>query len=136
MSAGCPRILGEVLNLRGKLGDHFLLPIARHHPDYSHRFRAPQIAETDVETRPPFPTLPAMPLTLDQIVAETRQWPEDTVAELLDRITLAKHGGLAPEREAAWAAVASRRSAEIASGKEKLVPGHEVSAQIRRIVGR
>jgi len=44
-----------------------------------------------------------MPLTLDQIVAETRQWPEDTVAELLDRITLAKHGGLAPEREAAWA---------------------------------
>ena len=77
-----------------------------------------------------------MSLTLDQIVAETRQWPEDTIAELLDRITLAKHGGLAPERESAWAEVASRRSAEIDSGKEKLVPGHEVSAQIRRIVGR
>ena len=79
---------------------------------------------------------PPMSLTLDQLVAETRQWPEDMVAELLDRITLAKHGGLAPEREAAWAEVAARRSAEIDNGKEKLVPGHEVSAQIRRIVGR
>jgi hypothetical protein len=58
------------------------------------------------------------------------------VAELIDRITLAKHGRLAPEREAAWAEAAVRRSAELDSGKEKLVPGHEVSARIRRIVGR
>ena len=77
-----------------------------------------------------------MSLTLEQIVEETRQWPEDTVAELIDRITLAKHGGLAPERAAAWTEVAARRSAEIDSGQEKLVPGHEVSARIRRIVGR
>lgn len=77
-----------------------------------------------------------MSLTLDQIVEETRQWPEDTVAELVDRIILAKHGGILPEREAAWAEVASRRSAEIDSGQEKLVPGHEVSARIRQIVGR
>ena len=40
-------ILGGILNLREKLGDHFLLPIARRHSDYSHRFRAPQIAPTD-----------------------------------------------------------------------------------------
>lgn len=33
-----------------------------------------------------------MPLTLDQIVEETRQLPADTVAELVDRIMLAKHG--------------------------------------------
>lgn len=77
-----------------------------------------------------------MSLTLDQIVEETRQWPEDTVAELVDRIIVAKHGGLSPEREAAWAEAAARRSAEIDSGQEKLVPGHEVSARIRRIVGR
>lgn len=75
-------------------------------------------------------------MTLEQIVEETRQWPEATVAEWIDRITLAKHGGLAPEREAAWADVAARRSAALDSGKEKLVPGHEVSARIRRIVGR
>jgi len=77
-----------------------------------------------------------MSLTLDQIVEETRQWPEDKVAELLDRITLAKHGGLSTEREAAWSDVAARRSAEIDSGKEAMIPGHEVSARIRRIVGR
>ena len=47
VSAGCPLILGGVLNLREKLGDRFLLPIARRHADYSHRFRAPQIAATD-----------------------------------------------------------------------------------------
>ena len=77
-----------------------------------------------------------MPLTLDQIVEETRHLPADTVAELVDRIVLAKHGGMAPEREAAWADTAARRSAELDSGREKLVPGREVSARIRRIVGR
>jgi hypothetical protein len=77
-----------------------------------------------------------MSLTLDQIVEETRQLPADTVAELVDRIMLAKHGGLRPEREAAWADAAARRSAELDSGQEKLVPGHEVSARIRQIVGR
>ena len=77
-----------------------------------------------------------MPLTLDQIVDETRQLPADTVAELVDRIMLAKHGGLTPERAAAWADAAARRSAELDSGREKLVPGHEVSARIRQIVGR
>ena len=77
-----------------------------------------------------------MSLTLEQIVEETRQWPEETVAELIDRITLAKHGGLAPERAAAWSEAAARRSAELDSGKETLVPGPEVSARIRQIVGR
>jgi len=91
-------------------------------------------ANARVETLPSAPMIANM--TIDQIVEETRLWPEDTVAELIDRITLAKHGGLSPEREAAWAEVVARRSAELDSGKEKLVPGHEVSARIRRIVGR
>jgi hypothetical protein len=77
-----------------------------------------------------------MSMTVEQIVRETRQWPADMVAELLDRITLAKHGGLDAEREAAWTETAMRRSAELDSGKETLVPGHEVSARIRKIVGR
>ena len=61
VSAGCPRILGGVLNLRETRGNHFLLRIARHHPDYAHRFRAPQIAATDsgspVDRRPNPPRL-------------------------------------------------------------------------------
>ena len=56
VSAGCPLILGGILNLREKLRDHFLLPIARRHSDYAHRFMAPQLAATDsgspVDRRP------------------------------------------------------------------------------------
>jgi hypothetical protein len=79
---------------------------------------------------------PRMSLTADQIVEETRQWPSEDIAKLVDRIVCAKHGGLPPERAIAWTEIAARRSAEIDSGKEKLVPGHEVSERIRRIVGR
>jgi hypothetical protein len=79
--------------------------------------------------------LKIMALTVEQIVEETRQWPADVVADLVDRITLAKHGGLTAEREAAWAEVAARRSVEIDSGKESLVPGREVSERVRKIVG-
>jgi hypothetical protein len=61
VSAGCPRILGGVLNLREKLGDHFLLRIGQSRSDYSHSFRAPQIAATDsgspVNRRPKPPRL-------------------------------------------------------------------------------
>ncbi len=75
-------------------------------------------------------------MTVDQIVEETRQWPADVVAELIDRIALAKHGGVAPVREAAWSDVAARRAAELDSGQAKLIPGEQVSARIRKIVGR
>ena len=81
-------------------------------------------------------TVRVMPLTADQIVEETVQWPVDAVAELLDRIALAKHGGMSGARAEAWADVAERRSAELDSGKVQLVPGDEVSARIRKIVGR
>jgi putative addiction module component (TIGR02574 family) len=75
-------------------------------------------------------------MTLDQIVEETSQWPADAVSELVDRIMLAKHGGQAPEIEAAWRPVIARRVAEIRSGQVQGVPGDVVAARIRRIVGR
>jgi hypothetical protein len=77
-----------------------------------------------------------MPLTLDQIVEETTQWPVDAVAELLDRVALAKHGGMSAERMDAWGATASRRCAEIDSGRAELIPGANASARIRKIIGR
>ena len=77
-----------------------------------------------------------MPMTLEQIVEETRQWPEDVVGELIDRITLAAHGGIDPKIEEAWGDVAERRFAEMESGKAKAVPGERVSERIRKIVGR
>ncbi len=77
-----------------------------------------------------------MPMTLDQIVEETRQMPADMVAELVDRIMLARHGledsALAPETQA----TVRRRVQEIRSGREKGIAGDAVSTRVRAIVGR
>lgn len=81
-------------------------------------------------------TVGGMPLTADQIVEETAQWPVDAVSELLDRIALAKHGGMDAARENAWTEAALRRSAELDSGKVALIPGDIASERIRKIVGR
>lgn len=77
-----------------------------------------------------------MSLTLDQIVEETRALPHDVVTELVDRILMAAHGGQTAEHEKAWSATVHRRIEEIRSGQVQLIPGEEVSAKIRRIVGR
>jgi len=77
-----------------------------------------------------------MSMTADQIVEETAQWPVDAVADLLDRIALAKHGGMEPARADAWEEVALRRCAELDSGKAALIPGDAASERVRRIVGR
>ncbi len=77
-----------------------------------------------------------MPMTLDQIVEETRQMPADVVAELVDRIMLARHGIDDSTLDRGTQATVRRRVQEIRSGTEKGVPGDVVSARIRRIVGR
>jgi putative addiction module component (TIGR02574 family) len=81
-------------------------------------------------------TLSCMPMTIDQILEETSQLPADVVSELVDRMMLAKHGGINPKTDAAWHSEIHRRIEEIESGKVKGIPGEEVSAQIRKIVGR
>ena len=77
-----------------------------------------------------------MSLTLEQIVEETSQWPEDVVAELVDRIMVARHGGIDPGVDAAWHSEIQRRVADIRSGREKGIPGEEVMAKARTIIGR
>ena len=77
-----------------------------------------------------------MPITAAQIIQETAQWPVDAVADLVDRITLAKLGGMDAAREASWLDVALRRSEELDNGKAELIPGEVASARIRQIVGR
>ena len=58
-----------------------------------------------------------MPITLDEIVEETRHLPADVVAELVDRIMVARHGGIEPSVESAWRSEVRRRIAEIDEGK-------------------
>jgi hypothetical protein len=77
-----------------------------------------------------------MSLTLDQIVAEAQQWPGDVVADLVDRLMVAKHGGLDSEIDAAWRSEAHQRLAELESGQMQGVPLEETLAKARAILGR
>jgi putative addiction module component (TIGR02574 family) len=76
-----------------------------------------------------------MALTLDQIVEEARQLPREQVAELVDRLTFELHDEPDTKIDAAWAEEVERRLAEIRSGKVKPIPGEEVMARARKIVG-
>lgn len=76
-----------------------------------------------------------VPLTLEQIVEETRHWPPEKVGELVDRLTEELHA-TDPAIEQAWKQETRRRLAEIENGTVQAVDGEEVSARIRRIVGR
>jgi len=57
------------------------------------------------------------------------------VAELVDRILLERHGGIAPDIEAAWKSEIDRRIDEIETGKVKGIPIDQSLARIRRIAG-
>lgn len=76
-----------------------------------------------------------VPITLDEIVEETREMPGDMVAELIDRILLARHGGVEPSVASAWKTEADRRIAEIESGEVKGVPLEESLGRARKIAG-
>ena len=77
-----------------------------------------------------------MPLTLDEIVEETRELPGEVVAELIDRILVARHGGVDASVASAWKAETNRRIAEIESGKVKGVSPAENAARIQKILQR
>jgi putative addiction module component (TIGR02574 family) len=76
-----------------------------------------------------------MPMTLDQIVEETREMPAEVVAELVDRIMVVRHGGVEPSVASTWKAETDRRIAEIESGKVKGVPLEDSLARARKIAG-
>ncbi len=76
-----------------------------------------------------------MPMTLDQIVEETREMSGEVVAELIDRIMVARHGGVEPSVAESWKIETDRRIAEIGLGKVKGVPLEEALAHARKIAG-
>ena len=76
-----------------------------------------------------------MPMTLDQIVEETRAMPAEVVAELVDRIMVVRHGGVEPSVASAWKTEVDRRIAEIGAGTVKGVPLEESLARARKIAG-
>ncbi len=75
-----------------------------------------------------------MPMTLDQIVEEARHLPAEQVVELVDRLSEGLY--LSPGIEETWKAETRQRLADMESGKVQGIPGPEVSARIRKVVGR
>jgi hypothetical protein len=53
-----------------------------------------------------------MPMTLEQIVEETRKLPPEQLSELIERITLAAHAPIDLKVEEAWTDTAMHRLAE------------------------
>lgn len=99
----------------------------------SHPF--PGFGCTAVAFLAPLINVGLMPITLDQIVEETRHWPPEKVGELVGRLTEDLHAS-DPETDAAWKAEIARRIEEIQTGEIPGIPGEEVSARIRRILGQ
>ena len=77
-----------------------------------------------------------MAITLDEIVEETAQLPEDVAAELVERILVKRHGRIEQEVEAAWKAETSRRVAEITSGQVVGIPLEESLARASRVLSQ
>jgi putative addiction module component (TIGR02574 family) len=75
-----------------------------------------------------------MPITLEQIVEETRHWPPEKVGELVGRLTEDPRFSDA-ETEAAWQTEIARRVEEIQTGKVQGVPVEQSLARIRKIAG-
>jgi putative addiction module component (TIGR02574 family) len=73
-----------------------------------------------------------MPISLDQIVEETRELPSEVVAELVDRMMITRHGGMDPSVAAAWQAAIDRRIKEIEAGTVKGIPLEDSLARARK----
>ena len=77
-----------------------------------------------------------MPVTVDKIVEEARNVPREQIAELVDRLTISLYETSDTGVEDAWKTETRRRIAEIENGEVQGIPGDEVSARVRRIIGR
>jgi hypothetical protein len=60
-----------------------------------------------------------MQLSADQIVEVTSDWPEDAVADLVDRILRAKYGEADPSVDKAWLDETRRRIADISNSTRR-----------------
>jgi putative addiction module component (TIGR02574 family) len=76
-----------------------------------------------------------MPLTLEQIVEETRRWSPEQVGELVGRLTEDLHAS-PQEIDAAWRREIDRQIEQIQRGQVQGVPGEQVSEEIAKITKR
>jgi len=74
-------------------------------------------------------------MTLDHIAAEAALLPQDMRAELVERILLSAHGGIAPHIEESWKQETRRRVAEIRNGQAQGIPLEDALAEARKSIG-
>ena len=79
--------------------------------------------------------LPDMSMTLKELYAETRALPREQAVELMDLLLIDTFSEADPAVEEAWGREIDRRVAEMESGQVKGIPGDEVMARARKIVG-
>lgn len=78
--------------------------------------------------------LKSMAITLEEIVEEAAQLPPDVSAELVERILVARHGGIESSVEAAWRTEVRNRMAEIAEGRVEGIPLEESLARAASVL--
>ncbi len=74
-------------------------------------------------------------LSIEEIIEEVRDWPEDVVADLVDRIMRAKYGEAEPAEDGAWREEIRRRLDDLESGRVQGVPSEETLTKARKIAG-
>jgi len=77
-----------------------------------------------------------MPLTLEQLAEEAMQLPAASRALLADKIVESLDFSQPDEILTVSAPESLRRRDEVRSGKVKAIPGEQVIAEVRRLVGR
>jgi putative addiction module component (TIGR02574 family) len=77
-----------------------------------------------------------MDLTLEQLAQEAMKLPVASRAVLADQIVESLDLAQPDDIQRLWVTEALRRRDEVRSGQIKPVPGEEVLAEVRRLVGR
>lgn len=77
-----------------------------------------------------------MPRTVDQLAVEAMQLSPASRAELAEKLVESLDFAESDEIQKLWIEEAIRRRDDVRSGKVKPIPGEEVLAEVRRLVGR
>ena len=77
-----------------------------------------------------------MPLTIDQIATEAMQLPVSARAELAEKLVESLDFSEDSDVQRVWATEAIRRRDDVRSGRVQTIPGEQVLAEVRRMLGR
>ena len=80
-------------------------------------------------------SVPPMPRKIREIVEEASQLPYGERVELIEQLIADTAKDIDPKIEKVWGDEVMRRLADIESGKEKLIPGDEAMARVRKSIG-